>query len=240
MKYFSINNSLNPKVLGHYPQVKDIKQNCHVWDEPRFIEHTHFTKIDFEPITANAVLHPKSKLTDLISATGMGFTRKLLMSETLKTILEANRKTGLQFFKSSVIYNGFVIEDYWILNVYEIDMNFVDVEKSNFVWRKRKEEGGTYLSDVKFNTLDEFAKKISEENLEGKLYLNRITIKEGIKEDFFTLLDVEGGAKYIVSEKLKKEIEDANCTGIEFQPTELTAFEWTVPGGAREKIYGKL
>lgn len=240
MKYFSINNSLNPEILGHYPQVKEIKQNCHVWDEPRFIEHIHFTKIDFEPITANAILNPKSKLTDLISVTGMGFTRKLLMSETLKAILEANRKTGLQFFKSSIIYDGFVIEDYWILNVYEIDMDLIDVEKSNFVWRKRKEEGGTYLSHVKFNSLDEFAKKISEDKLEGKLYLNKIIIKEGTKEDFFTLLDVEGGVKYIVSEKLKKEIEDANCTGIEFQPTELTAVEWTVPDGEREKIYGKI
>ncbi len=44
MKYFSINNSLNKKMLGHYPQVKDIKQNCDVWNELRFIEHIHFTK----------------------------------------------------------------------------------------------------------------------------------------------------------------------------------------------------
>ena len=37
----------------------------------------------------------------------------------------------------------------------------------------------------------------------------------------------------------KKEIEDAGCTGIEFQPIELSYNEWSAPGGEREKIYGK-
>ncbi|WP_296151644.1 DUF1629 domain-containing protein [uncultured Flavobacterium sp.] len=240
MKYFSINNSLNPKVLGHYPQVKEIKQNCDVWNEPKFIEHVNFEKIDFEPITANAILHPKSKLTDLISVTGMGFTRKLLISGLLKTILENNRGTGLQFFQSNLIYKNEEIEHYWILNSFEIDMNLIDIQKSNFVWRKRKEEGGTYLLDVKFNSLDEFCKKIVNDNLEGKLYINKLAIKEQASVNFFTLLNVEGAVKYIVSENLKKEIEDAGTTGIEFQPVELSYQEWSAPGGERERIYGKL
>ena len=51
------------------------------------------------------------------------------------------------------------------------------------------------------------------------------------------LRHVEGGVKYVVSEKLKKEIEDASCTGIEFMPVELTLNEWL--HGERQKIYGK-
>jgi hypothetical protein len=42
-----------------------------------------------------------------------------------------------------------------------------------------------------------------------------------------------------VSEKLKQEIEDVGCTGIEFQPIELSYNERTAPGGEREKLYGK-
>ena len=52
------------------------------------------------------------------------------------------------------------------------------------------------------------------------------------------LQNVQGSVKYVVSEKLKKEIEEANCTGIEFQPVELSITEW-LHGGEREKIYGK-
>ena len=121
MKYFSINCSLNPKVLGHYPQVKDIKYNCHVWDEPSFIEHFHFSKIDFEPITANAVLFPSSKLTDLISIDGMGFTKKLLLSGKLKKCILEKRNKGLQFFSSNLIQKNEEIKDYWLLNSFEIE-----------------------------------------------------------------------------------------------------------------------
>lgn len=43
---------------------------------------------------------------------------------------------------------------------------------------------------------------------------------------------------YIVSEKLKKEIEDTGCKGIEFMPIEMKMTDW-LQGGEREKIYGK-
>ena len=237
MIFFSIENSLEPKILGHYPQVKDIKQNCDVWNEPRFIEHVIFTAIDFEPITANAILYASSNLTDLISVTGMGFTRKMLVSGKLKKIIQESRRNGIEFYPSHLVYKNEVIEDYWVSNSFEIDMDFIDIKKSNIVWRKRKQEGGTFLSDIKFDSLDEFITKIEEENLEGKLYLNKIEIKEEVDTDFFTLLNVEGGVKYVVSEKLKKEIEDASCTGIEFMPVGLTLNEWL--HGEREKIYGK-
>ena len=59
------------------------------------------------------------------------------------------------------------------------------------------------------------------------------------KEDFFVLNYIDGGIKYLVSEKLKQEIEEAGCTGIEFQPSELSYSEWTAPGGERERVYGK-
>ncbi|WP_374174416.1 imm11 family protein [Flavobacterium tructae] len=238
MKYYSIKTSLNKKILGHYPQVKNVKYNCHVWDEPKFIEHVHFEKIDFEPITANAVLYAKSKLTDLISAYGMGFTLKPLVSKKLKEIFENNRKTGLQFFRSPIIQNDCLINDYWILNMYEIDMNFIDLTKSSIVQRIKKPEGGTTLIDVEIESLESFMTEIASKKLEGELYFKNIIIKDNILEDFFLLRYVEGGAKYVVSEKLKKEIEDAGCTGIEFQSVELSTVEWLY-GGEREKIYGK-
>lgn len=67
--------------------------------------------------------------------------------------------------------------------------------------------------------------------------INSIFLNERVNEDFFLL---KKGVKYIVSEKLKQEIEDAVCTVIEFQPVELSYNEWTAPGGEREKVYGKI
>lgn len=245
MKYFSINNSFNPKVLGHYPQVKDIKQNCHVWDEPRFIEHVHFTEINFEPIIANAILYPSSKLTDLVSVTGMGFTLKPLISGKLKSILKEVRKSHIQFFKSPIIQKDKLFEDYYILNMFENGNHFIDIKACRIRHdKKAKDYNLTYNTNteyLEFEDLNSFNVAMNEAlKNEETFFIDQIYLIENVTEDFFMLNQVQGGVKYIVSEKLKQEIEDASCTGIEFQPVELSYNEWTAPGGEREKVYGKI
>ncbi|MDL2143562.1 hypothetical protein QQY79_13610 [Flavobacterium tructae] len=239
MRYYSIETSLNRKILGHYPQIKKIIHHCAVWEDPCFIGRSNFEKININPIISNPVLYQNSNLTDLIDVRGeIGFLFKLLVSEKLKNILTNSRKTGLQFFRSPIIQDDCLINDYWILNMYEIDMNFIHLTKSSIVQRIRKPEGGTTLIDVEIESLESFMTEITSKKLEGELYFKNIIIKDNILEDFFLLRYVEGGAKYVVSEKLKNEIEDAGCTGIEFQPVELSIVEW-LHGGEREKIYGK-
>ncbi|OBX19680.1 hypothetical protein LX77_03724 [Gelidibacter algens] len=238
MKYYVIRNSLNRKIIGHYPQTKEIKYNCNVWDEPKFIEHVHFEKIDFEPITANPILYNSSKVTDLIDVVGMGFTKKLLLSSKLKNILEKHRSSGMQFFPSSVIRNNRCFDNYWVLNMFEIDMNLIDFKNSSIyetmnVFNK--------LKLIKINSISEFEehlKIIEEKGYPHGLLIEKFNLIKNNQIDFFSILYVEGGVKYIVSEYLKKEIEDANCTGIEFMPAEIKLTEW-LQGGEREKTYGK-
>jgi hypothetical protein len=238
MKFYSIQHSLNPKIIGNYPQVQAVHHNCDVWDEPKFMEHVQFEKVDFEPITSNAILHKKSKQTDLIHCVTMGFSRKLLISGKLKTILEKNRKSGMQFFKSQIIQNNLAIEDYWILNMYDSNLNYIDYLNSNVFLQ----DGFNIVEKIGIQNFEEFLIKNSEILKIGypmNIVIKNISILKSIENNFFLLKNVEGGHKYTVSENLKKEIEDAGCTGIEFQPTELSFNEWLIPGGEREKIYGK-
>lgn len=240
MRFYIIHNSINKKILGHYPQVKGIKQNCDIWNEPKFIEYIQFEEIDFIPITANAILSPKSKLTDLISVTGMGFTRKLLISKKLKIILEKSRETGLQFFKSDLIHKDNFIEGYWILNIYKVDMQFIDYSKSDIY---KTEYTVNKTEKIFMNTYSEFLNirnQINKQGYPSDILIENFNLNQNVTEDFFALQNVMGGVNYIVSEKLKKEIEDAKCTGIEFQPIELSYQEWTISGGEREKAYGKM
>lgn len=240
MKFYSIRNSLNRKVIGKYPQTIDIHYNCHVWDEPKFVEHIHFAKVDFEPITANAILDPKAKQTDLINANGaMGFSTKLLLSGKLKSILEKNRQNGMQFFNAPIIQNNIMIDDFWVLNVYEVNYELVDFQNSIVFETKNTFNLDT---ELKIKSCENFYQKKRDINKKGYPYgilIVKVALTSQCNSHFFTLLNVEGGVKYIVSEKLKKEIEDAGCTGIEFQPIELSYNEWTAPGGEREKVYGK-
>ncbi|WP_027383095.1 imm11 family protein [Epilithonimonas caeni] len=240
MRYYIINNSLNLKIVGYFPQSIQAKNNCHIWDEPRFIEHHELVKIDFDPIVSNAILHKKSKLTDLISVVGMGFTRKLLLSNKLKEILETKTGRGqVQFFNSPIIYKDSFINEYWIVNSVKSYSKFIDIKKSTLLIRKRKEEGGTYLENIYFDSFNDLVTYIGKNELEGKIFFSKIYMNSDFKEDFFVLNYIDGGIKYLVSEKLKQEIEEAGCTGIEFQPSELSYSEWTAPGGERERVYGK-
>lgn len=242
MNYYILQESGNLKNIGKYPQTKAIQYNCDVWNEPKFIGQIHFEKVDFDPIIANAILHPKSKQTDLINTnSAMGFSKKLLISGKLKTILEKNRKHGMQFFKSPIIQNNLLIEDYWILNMSEFNNDYVDFLNSKILLEEITSENinSLYLS---INSLEDYEMKIEE--IRGKkgcnLRIEKLVLsKDKINNDFFMIRYSFSGI-YFVSEKLKQEIEDAGCTGIEFQPIEFNYKEWTAPGGAREKNYGKM
>lgn len=237
MQYYVIRPSLNKKILGHYPQVKDVKYNCHVWDEPKFVEHLYFKKANFEPITANAILYASSKVTDLIDVGAMGFAKKLLVSGKLKEIINKHRSSGLQFFRSGVYKKNDFIEDFWILNVFEINMEMIDFKNSQIFKTKNV---FNKISQININNISEYnniKKNIDKEGYPYGLLIEKLKISFDQYLDFFALIHVEGGAKYIVSEKLKKEIENQECTGIEFMPVEMRLTEWL--GEKREKVYGK-
>ena len=239
MKFYRINNSLNSNVLGHYPQVKDIHYKCDVWDEPKFIEHNQFIQMDFEPITANAVLHEKSKKTDLINVSGMGFTNRLLVSEKLKNILESYRKTGMQFFESNLIYKNKEIDKYWIVNFFESDMHFLNFNKSKVYLTENIFDKIRELEIKNVNDFLNMKEIIEEEGLPKGIFIETFTLEDTIDEDFFFLANVQGGVAYIVSEKIRNNIEQENCTGIEFMPIEIQLSQW-LQGGEREKFYGKV
>ncbi|MCG2611492.1 hypothetical protein LZZ90_08225 [Flavobacterium sp. SM15] len=237
MRYYSIQDSLDKKILGHNPQVKDVIYHCDVWEDPMFIDKFHFEKIDIEPIVANPLLHSKSNLTDLISTNSViGFSFTKLISSKFKNLLESKRKTRLQFFQCSVYKDGIEHRDYWLLNVYDFNLDIIDFTQTKISVGVKKEGGGTERKSIEVQNVDEFVKvsKIHYDKMEV-VTLDKIYINENVKEDFFFIKD---GGKYVVSETFKKEIEDSGCTGIEFQPLELSINEW-LQGGEREKVYGK-
>lgn len=240
MKYYVIRVSLNKKDIGTYPQVVHAKHNCHVWDNPKFVDKVNFQKINYEPITSNAILEKKAKLTDLISSNGVGFTLKLLISDKLKNIIEVYANKKCQFFKAPVIFKDDFVYGYYLLHPYNFAYENVNFEGSSFILRKKKNGGGNQDEKVNVSTFEDFQKVLSNKKKEGyqKFCIDRIKLKPDINEDFFVLRYVEGGIKYIVSEKLKKEIENLECTGIEFMPIEMKLTEW-LQGGEREKVYGK-
>ncbi len=241
MNFYSIRTSSNNKIVGHYNQVINAVHHCDIWENPKFIDRIDFMKIDFEPIVSNAILEKKAKLTDLINASCVGFGLRLLISDKLKNILHNESNNKCQFFKSPVIFKNETIENYWISHPYFFNMEYINFNKSIVSVRVRNAGGETEKKSIKINSLTHFIEVLNfhKERMEI-VTISNIYINDTVSEDFFMFRYVEGGVKYIVSEKLKKEIEDVGCTGVEFQPVELSLNEWMSPDGKREKIYGKL
>lgn len=236
--YYSIQHSMNTKIVGKFFQSETIVYNYENIDNPKFLNNIYFTEVDFHPIVPIPILHKKAKITDLISNVNAGGNLHLIISEKLKNIIEKYRTKGLQFFKTSVITENIEYDDYFAMNMYESNMEFVDFEKSNVNIRVRKKEGGTELIKIQVNTLEEFLSTVDfhKEKMEI-VTIDNIFLNNQVNKDFFML---KNRVNIIVSEKLKQEIEVVGCTGIEFQPIELSYNEWTAPSGEREKVYGKI
>ncbi len=229
--------------MGNYPQMKETICNCDVDNDPLFIDNLYFKEIKVKLIVANPVLYVKSKLTDLIYVWHSGFTFVKLMSGKLKTILENNRNSGLQFIQCSIFKDGLEHQDYWIMNMFEFNHEYIDIANSKVYYEKHSDDFNiSYKTDKILLNLDNFSEfmeyvEIAKVKTE-MIVIENLKLINDIKDDFFRLRYVSG-KMYIISEKLKKEIEDAGCTGIEFQPVELSLNEWLIHGGEREKIYGK-
>ena len=233
--FYTIRESMDLKIVGKFFQSEDILN--YLADDPRFLNNVYFKKIDFIPITPIPILHKKAKITDLISNVNGGSGLHLVMSEKLKNIIIKYRSTGLQFFKTSIVKDGVNFDNYFSLNMYDDDNESIDFSKTIINYRKYNPGLIKESKLITVASLCEFEKLLENRNMFDEIIFENIFILDNKNIDFFM---IKHPLKYIVSEKLKKEIEDAGCTGIEFQPVELSYQEWTMPGGEREKIYGKI
>jgi len=234
--YYCITHSMNTRIVGNFFQSENIAHNYENIENPKLLNNIYLEKIDFEPIVPIPILHKKAKFTDLLSCVNATSAGQLIISEKLKNIIEKNRRNGLQFFKTSVVKDNIVNGNYFSMNMYQSSIDYIDFTKSKVSVRIRKKEGGTELVSIDVSTLDEFLNVVNYHKEKMEIVkIDNIYLNNNVSEDFFQL---DYSVKHVVSEKLKQEIEDAGCTGIEFQPIELSINEW-LHGGEREKIYGK-
>ncbi len=155
MNYYRIRHSTDRKIVGKFTQINEVKHRCSV-DDKRFIDRIFFEKASFDPITSIGILDKKAKITDLISTSGQGYTAKLLISGKLKSLIEIHQKSGLEFFKSPIIYGEEELDDYWVMSPFETHPEFINYKDSHIQSRRRKAEGGTILVDLEVDNYHRF------------------------------------------------------------------------------------
>jgi hypothetical protein len=239
MKYYSIENCLNEKLMGKIPQIKEFIYHCDVDANPKSIDKFIFEKIEIEPILSNVVLYSNAKQTDFINTYGhVGFGFGNLISNKFKQLLEKFNCYGFQYFKTYIVQNNKNFENYWQTNIFDFPFHFIDFEKSNFILKDRDINRNVIIETINFNNIDEFNLFVSKVKYPKMISFKNIVFNEKMNLDFFVLRYTEGGHKGIVSKRLKIELEKNEISGIEFRPIEIDYQEW-LQGGEREKVYGK-
>lgn len=239
MKYYAIEYSLNENVMGNIPQVKDVIHNCHVMEDPRFIDRFPFTKINHVPKLSYPVLHNNSIKTDLINVGGIGFSfGSLFISSKLKQIFEKYSNYGVHFYKSKLIQENIKDITYWQSHIYDIPYHIIDFDKTKIILRDRDINRKILTSELEVNNAEELLDIVKFLKYPKMITLENLNIKLSSNLDYFFLRYTRSNHG-IVSERLKKKIESEKCTGIEFRPIEIDLNKWLSPEGLREEIYGK-
>jgi hypothetical protein len=228
--YYRITHSLNLKIIGKFPQATKTIQPCSM-DDPQFIDNFTFKRSATRPLMSIAILEKKSKLTDLVNTAGMvGFNGKLLVSDKLKNLLEESESFGMEYFDTNLVDKSLEKEifGYWLINPYESAYRFIDFPKSELVLVNLKDFSERVVAPTHEISADNFPSKrqFYWDRGEGVLVISRIHIDESTTADFFCIRHTASSGPFCVSEKLKKKIEEAGCTGIEFWPLTMTSREF--------------
>lgn len=239
MKYYSIQSSLNEKIMGKIPQAKEFIHHCNVQEEPNFIDKFIFKKIEIQPVLSNVVLYSKAKRTDIIDTFGdIGFNFSYIISNKLKEIIEKFNCFGFQFFKTYVIHVDEKLDDYWVINKFDFAYQYIDFKNTTFTLKNSLSREN--LEIIELSTLDDFLKKIDSIKYPLTISMSNVSFNEKMDLDFFALRFYEnGGHRGIVSERLKDELEKNGITGIEYRPIEISLQDWAKRDGPRDQVYGR-
>lgn len=240
MRYFAIEKSLNEKIMGKIPQVKEFVHHCNVDNEPKFIDKFIFEEIKAPPILSNVVLYSETKQTDFIDVYGhIGFLSGNLISNRFKIILDKFNSYGFQYFKTYVIQNGQKNENYWQTNKFDFAYQYIDFVKTSFLFKYKNIDKNAVTEIIRFNSIDEFKSFTEQIRYPKSIFFDNIFFNDNMNLDFFSLRYTDSGQKGIVSERLKNEIEKEGLTGIEFRPIEISLQDWLKRDGPRDQIYGR-
>ncbi len=213
--FYKIRSSVDRKVIGTYPQATSANHRVRV-DHPQHSNTIYLKKVKPEDvITPSPILEKKAILTDLMVGSVAGISWKLMISDKFKQLLESAHNPGVQFFPMSVIYKGIELKNYWMANPFAFDNQFINYPKSKTVVVGF---GGIFLKEIEIHDFEEYSRLVKSNSGDEAVTIKEVVLNKGISQDLLILYNIPGAVGYYVSEKLKYEIEEAGCTGIEFDP----------------------
>lgn len=228
MIYYSIDYSINPKIVGtQYPQVYDFIKGYNPEPEANglFSLYNRYNE-GFPSQTLNLSglkLSNGSKYTDFISG---GFADYLtILSPEAKAVFDKVKIEEHRFYPCQITsLRKKIVKDYFVMKVRSCNFDYIDFKQSVFVQK------GRYLGEIRgqvlINSVDEYfikEKEIAEKtNWEDCIQASSIKmlpafLDQGI--DFFKISKVDN--RWYISSNLYEMICQANLSGWDFAKVDI-------------------
>lgn len=211
MKYYSIGQSNEIEVIGHYPQTERTSQSgFHVdaFNSERNVKPNEFP--EFEP-NYGIDIHPNAIETDLLDKT-VCLEFGMVVNEKLKLVLEEynlppHRFYSIETFNSSNQY-------FWFHYITDFD-KYIDFE--NTIIERFNIFDLEVIEELKFENFADLTSQKKRSVLEiGKpLRYNTISLIKGFPD--YDLFEVNGAQNFtLISQRLKDRLESEKITGFEY------------------------
>jgi hypothetical protein len=150
---------------------------------------------------------------------------RLTISNRLKEILEKNSHGNIQFIPITIYYKKKYLSDYWLTNILSFDNAEVVNYNMSLVYLQYSGENEQTYQEIKSYNEHLIARKKNAEakpNIPAFTLIEKLYFKDSIRNNLCAVeyINIFPMSEYFVSENLKREIESAGCTGIEFLPIE--------------------
>lgn len=217
--FYRIGGSVDNKVIGNVnSQFQDATYGGDI-HSPYYLFQVFMKDVDLNKvIVPYPILNNGSKVTDLIEGTCYGNHSRLLISDKLKNIIERFSHSNLKFINTHITHKGIVYPNYWFTHPLAFQMEVINYGLSDI--HERDIEDYTHDKILKIKNFEDFKLKRNQYKLPKGLTIKRLVLNSN-NFDIIVLEKVKAGISHYVSEKLKREIEVAGCTGIEFEPIEV-------------------
>ena len=223
--FYRIEPSLDEKVTG----IDDVQASSaispvNIWDHI-YINQWGHTLIPDYVVLPIPKIKTKAKLTDLMSVFFTGSGGRLTISNRLKEILEKNSHGNIQFIPITIYYRKKYHTNYWLTNILSFDNAEVVNYNMSLVYLQYSGENEQTYQEIKSYNEHLIARKKNAEakpNIPAFTLIEKLYFKDSIRNNLCAVeyINIFPMSEYFVSENLKREIESAGCTGIEFLPIE--------------------
>jgi hypothetical protein len=219
MKYFQLVYPFSRKVFGTIPNYQwDEEGNPNTfsgdqelyWNMPLSF-HLLEGKEDKVFIPKFKAKTKSSKITNLLCSIGFN---DLVIDSSLKNLIAKSNQFGMLYYETFFRTFDNKKLEYWLIKPRHQALHLIDYSKTIFIEKKEEYNEETW----KYFTFKNDKEYINyEQNNKVLLRKEEVFLVENCNSDFFALMSVfNRPLGYLISERLKEEIESKNMTGMQF------------------------